>query len=84
MRNTTTDQMSLERPEKHRISLEEAREHAKLTQAQTCRMLGVPLSSLIKWERGERVPSVDKAIELAHLYKLKLDDINFCRSNGKA
>ena len=65
---------------KLRISLEAARVNAKLTQAQACAALGVSLPTLAKWERGNGLPPVDKAVQLASLYGLKLDNINFIRN----
>jgi len=67
--------------EKLRISLEAARVNAELTQSQACKALGISLATLIKWEHGERMPTADKAVELAKLYGLRLDDINFCRKS---
>lgn len=67
--------------EKLRISLEAARVNAKLTQSQVCEALGISLTTIIKWEHGDRMPTADKAVELANLYGLKLDDINFCRKS---
>jgi transcriptional regulator with XRE-family HTH domain len=67
--------------EKLRISLEAARVNAKLTQSQVCDALGISVSTLIKWEHGERMPDADKATDLANLYGLRLDDINFCRKS---
>ena len=67
--------------DKLRISLEAARVNAKLTQSQACEALGISLSTIIKWEHGKRLPPADKAMELATLYGLKLDDINFCRES---
>lgn len=67
--------------EKLRISLEAARVNAQMTQAQVCSVLKISLSTLVKWEHGERMPTADRAVELAKLYGVKLDDINFCRKS---
>ncbi len=66
---------------KLRISLAAARVNANLTQAQVCEALRVSPATLVKWESGERMPTADKAVELATLYGLNLDDINFCRKS---
>lgn len=67
--------------EKLRISLEAARVNAKMTQVQVCEALGISLATLVKWEHGERMPTADKAVDMANLYGLRLDDINFCRKS---
>ena len=67
--------------EKLRISLEAARVNAKMTQVQVCEALGISLTTLVKWEHGERMPTADKAVDMANLYGLRLDDINFCRKS---
>jgi len=65
--------------EKLRISLEAARVNAGLFQKDVCQQLGISIATLVSWENGKTLPSVDKAQELASLYGVQLDDINFCR-----
>ena len=62
-----------------RITLEAARVNAGLTQKQVCDAVGISLTTIGMWEHGERLPSVDKAIELAELYKVPLECINFAK-----
>lgn len=64
--------------ERIRISLEAARVNAKLNQAQAAQALGVSVTTIVKWEKGISFPSVDKAIALARLYSIPIDNINFC------
>lgn len=65
--------------EKLRITLEAARVNAGLLQKDVCQRLGISIPTLISWESGKTLPSVDKAQEIASLYGVHLDDINFCR-----
>lgn len=64
--------------ERIRISLEAARVNAKMSQAQAAQALGVSVATILKWEKGITMPSVDKAIALAGLYSMPLEYINFC------
>ena len=63
---------------KIRITLEAARVNAKMTQLQVAQALGVSLTTIVKWEKGVTVPAVDKAIALAELYSMPMDNIIFC------
>lgn len=65
--------------EKIRISLEAARVNAGLTQKDVCKTLNVSATTIWLWERGDRVPTADKARALCDLYKMPMDCINFCR-----
>lgn len=65
--------------EKLRITLEAARVNAGMLQKEVCERIGVSLTTLVNWESGKTFPSVDKAQELAGLYGIRLDDINFCK-----
>lgn len=64
--------------EKFRISLEAARVNAGMTQPQAAQVIGVSVATLLKWEKGTTMPTVDKAVALARLYSIPLDSINFC------
>lgn len=66
--------------EKLRISLEAARVNAGLLQKDVCQRIGISVATLVNWENGNTMPSVDKAQELASLYGVRLDDINFCKN----
>ena len=64
--------------EKFRISLEAARVNAGMTQPQAAQALGVSVATILKWEKGTTLPTIDKAIALASLYSVPLDAIDFC------
>ena len=66
-----------------RITLAAARVNAGLTQKDVCRTIGMTEKTLVNWESGKTMPSVDNAQKLCALYGVKLDDINFLpkRSN---
>ena len=62
-----------------RMTLEAARVNAGLTQKQVCDAIGISMTTIGLWEHGDRLPSVDKAIKLAELYKVPLECINFAK-----
>lgn len=61
-----------------RITLEAARVNAKMTQKEVCERLGISVPTMVNWESGKTMPTVDNAQKLCDLYGVKLDDINFC------
>lgn len=65
--------------EKFRISLEAARVNARMTQPQAAQAMGVSVATIIKWEKGTTMPTIDKAMALANLYSIPLDSINFAQ-----
>lgn len=65
-----------------RITLKAARVNAGYTQEQVCASIGCTKATLVNWEAGNTSPTVDKAIELAELYKLPLESIDFCRKSS--
>lgn len=65
-----------------RITLKAARVNAGYTQDQVCTHIGCTKATLVNWEAGNTSPTVDKAIELAELYKLPLESIDFCRKSS--
>ncbi len=65
--------------QKVRITLEAARVNAGLTQKQVCDTIDISLTTIGLWEKGDRMPTVDKAIALSELYGVPLDCINFTR-----
>ena len=62
-----------------RMTLEAARVNAGLTQKQVCEALDVSTTTIWLWERGDRVPPVDKAIKMSELYGVPLECINFTK-----
>jgi transcriptional regulator with XRE-family HTH domain len=67
--------------ERIRLTLKAARVNAGLTQKDVADRLHISVQSLVKWESGEVLPTVDRAGELADLYGLLVDDIIFCRKS---
>ncbi len=67
--------------ERIRLTLKAARVNAGLTQKDVADKLHISVQSLVKWESGEVLPTVDRAGELADLYGLLVDDIIFCRKS---
>ena len=65
--------------QKVRMTLEAARVNAGFTQKQVCDAINISLTTIGLWEHGDRMPTVDKAIELSELYGVPLDCINFAR-----
>ena len=66
--------------ERLRISLKAARVNAGFLQMDVAQAIGVSVATLVNWENGKTIPPVDRAQELASLYGLCLDDINFCKT----
>lgn len=62
-----------------RMTLEAARVNAGFTQKQVGKAIGVSVTTIVLWEKGDRMPSVEKAIKLAELYKVPLECINFAK-----
>jgi DNA-binding transcriptional regulator YiaG len=49
--------------------LETIRRRTKLSQESIARAVGVSRTSVLRWEMGERVPSGEPAVRLAHLLR---------------
>lgn len=64
-----------------RISLAAARVNAELTQDEVAQSIGISKVTLIKWEKGETMPTVERAEQLAKLYSCPMQRINFCRKS---
>ena len=47
-----------------KISIAAARVNANLTQAEAAKKLGIANNTLIKWEKGEEVPKINKMRDL--------------------
>ena len=59
------------------ITLKAARVNAGLTQKAAADALNVSNKTLCAWEKGERVPKVNKIDALCDLYKVSYDDLIF-------
>lgn len=64
-----------------RISLKAARVNAGLTMDDVCSQLKITKTTIFNWENGNSVPDVDMAIKLSDLYRIPLENINFCRKS---
>lgn len=60
-----------------KISLAAARVNAGLTQEDTSKAMGVSKNTIVNWEKGTTVPSVNQGIELSALYKMPTRNIFF-------
>lgn len=63
------------------MTLKAARVNAGLTQKAAAKALHVCTNTLIKWERGEASPRVDKAKQLCKLYGLSWEQIIFSKNS---
>lgn len=59
------------------ITLEAARVNKKLTQTQAAEKLGVSVSTLQRWERGEGYPTYPQITKICEMYELSFDNIFF-------
>ena len=60
-----------------KISLAAARKNANLTQKQVCEALNISKTTLVNYEKGRTIPDVKIGGELAKLYNMSPDNINF-------
>lgn len=65
-----------------RISLPAARVNAGMTLEQACEAIKVSKTTMSKWENGKTAPTIEKAEQLADLYKIPINRINFCRQGS--
>jgi len=56
-------------------SLKAARSRSGLKQQQVADHLGVDRTTIYTWEKGDIMPSLDKALALAKLYKITLSEL---------
>lgn len=55
--------------------LKEFRMKRKWTQEQLAEKMGVTRTAVVKWETGKAYPTMEKLIELAHIFKCRVDDL---------
>lgn len=60
-----------------KISLKAARVNANLTLDEASELLHTTRQTLINYEKGVTSPTVDKLIEMCHLYGVRLESISF-------
>lgn len=68
--------------DKLRITLEAARVNRGLTQPSAAEKIGVSVQTLINWEKGRTVPTVDYALKLCAAYGVTMDDLIFLNSDA--
>lgn len=68
--------------DKLRITLEAARVNRGLTQPSAAEKIGVSVQTLINWEKGRTVPTVDLALKLCEVYGVTMDDLIFLNSDA--
>ena len=68
--------------DKLRITLEAARVNRGLTQPSAAEKIGVSVQTLINWEKGRTVPTVDLALKLCEVYGVTMNDLIFLNSDA--
>lgn len=64
-----------------KVELPAARKIAKLTQAQLAKAVGVSISTVYKWEIGEREPTITQAKLICKACGRTIDEIIFLPKN---
>ena len=59
-----------------RITLKAARVNARLKQSDVEQRLGLPRSTLTRWETGKNIPRADTMIKLCDLYGVSVKEID--------
>lgn len=57
------------------FKLKQLRKTKKLTIINLGKIIGVSKASIIKWEHGEYIPTVDHLVSLAELYNVSIDEL---------
>ena len=60
-----------------KVTLKSARVNVGLTQEEAAAQIGIGLSTLKKWEKGETYPTPPHIDKICELYGVKYDNINF-------
>lgn len=55
--------------------LKELRKGRNLTQKELAKLLGVDRSTIAQWERGENMPRTKMLIQIAKVFKCKVDTL---------
>lgn len=63
------------------ISMKAARVNVGLTQSEAAKYLNISKNTLIGYEKGRVMPSIDVAKNMARLYGQSVDDIIFLPNN---
>lgn len=70
--------------EKIQISLAAARVNAEMTQLEVAKAMQVDRSTVIRWEKSEKIPNYDECEKLANLYGIPLDCIFLAEKLAKS
>lgn len=62
------------------MSFKSCRKKTKLTQKQVGEHFGISDSAVCQWESGETLPDARRLLEIAKLYKCKVDEL--LKDNG--
>lgn len=60
-----------------KITIEAARVNARLKQKEAADKIGVTVQTLLNWEKGRTVPTIDNAIKMCEVYGIDLEYLNF-------
>lgn len=63
----------------YKISIKAARVNAELSQSEAAKKLNVSRDTLSNWESGKTSPSIDKLDDIARVYGIPYDYLNFLR-----
>lgn len=55
------------------LKLKELREERNLNMQQAAKAIGIPYTTYVSYEKGERAPSLQALIRLAHHYHVSVD-----------
>ena len=72
----------MSRKENVKIELRNLRKASGYTLEEVANTLGIHVSTLLCWERGDSEPRISEAMLLAELYEVDVNDIAFVR-NGE-
>ncbi len=67
----------------NRMTMKEARENTRMTLSAACAAMQISRAKLLSWESGRSLPAADEAIRMAAVYGMKLNDIDFSRTDSK-
>ncbi|MDX9692071.1 MAG: helix-turn-helix transcriptional regulator [Acholeplasmataceae bacterium] len=57
------------------LNLKEMREKKNISQGDLAKLLNVSRQAISKFERGEKVPSIERAVEIAQALEITLDEL---------
>lgn len=67
--------------DRRKISLAAARVNAGLQQKEVAKRIGIVPITLLNWEKGRTIPSIEHARQLAEIYAIPLDEIFFTQEH---